>query len=346
MKIGMVSKFGDKDGIAIYSDSLVAALRKKGIQVITIGDKNSVADYKINLKSFFLKSLIERIARKEKLQLIHIQYIAERSYYGLHTLNFNLLKALQQKVPVVATLHEVHFKAWTLQEKIVKKLEETVIRNTKAVIIHTKGQQSFIAKKYKRKTEVIPMGVTLHQMHRKKGKNILFFGMISEAKGVEYLVEAMRSLPGYRLVIAGRIVSKPYAEKLAVMIERQGNKSIKADFGWVSDGKMHEYFENSDILVLPYIKAPYQSAVLHDAMSYGLPVVVTRVGTIWDIVDEYNCGEVVPPGKALAIAEGIRNAEKNYRKHQKGIEKYRKEANWASVAGKTIKVYEKALKQR
>jgi len=348
MKIGMVSKFGEKDGIAIYSDSLVSALRKKGTEVVTIGSKSSEADYMTDLKSFSLRRNLEKIIRKEKLQLLHFQYIAERSYYGLHTLNINLISALKQKVPVAVTLHEVHYKAAGLHERIVKKLEEEVIKRAAAIIVHTKGQKEFIEKAYRTKKAItIHMGVSMHPMHRKKGKNVLFFGMISELKGVEYLIGAMKWLRGYKLSIAGKAVSPKYAEELAIRLKNSGGKSIskpiRMSLGWVPEGKKHEYFESSDILALPYTRNPFQSAVLHDAMSYGLPVVVTRTGPISEIVSEFQCGEVVEPRNGKALADAIKKVHAGYKKYQEGVKRYRKEANWEKAAERHIKAYRKEL---
>lgn len=349
MKIGLVSKFGEKDGIAIYSDSLVSALRKKGAKVITIGAKSSEADYRTDLKSFSLRRNLERIIRKEKLQLLHIQYIAERSYYGLHTLNINLISALKQKVPVAVTLHEVHYKAAGLHERIVKKLEEEVIKRASATIVHTKGQQRFIEKAYRtKKAGTIHMGVAPHPMHRKKDKRVLFFGIISELKGVEYLIDAMKWLKGYNLDIAGKAISQKYAEKLAMQLKHlknpdSGSKPIKMSLGWVPEGKKQEYFENSDILALPYTRNPFQSAVLHDAMSYGLPVVATGTGPIAETVLDFKCGEVAEPRNSRALAEAIKKVDANYKKYQEGIKRYRKEANWEKAAEMHIMAYRKAL---
>ncbi len=339
MKIGMLSKFGEDDGIAIYSDSLVKSLRTHGVEVTTIGDEASKSDYRISLKSFFLRKEIEKIIVKEKLDLIHIQYIAARSYYGLHTLNLNLLQALRQKVPVIVTMHEVHYSAYGIKALLVKKLEKEVIGKASAVIVFTNSQRNFINKSYKKRSEVIRMGVSLHPLHEKKGKRLLFFGLVCEAKGIEYMIGAMDNLEGHSLTIAGKVVSTKYAEKLLVLMKKAANRSIIADFGWVPEGRKHEYFDGSDILVLPYVSAPYQSAVLHDAVSFGLPVVVTMTGPISEIVQEFSLGEVVPPRDSFALAQAVRKVDKNYASYQAGIKRYRKEAEWGRVALKHVDVY-------
>ncbi len=337
MKIGMVSRFGEKDGIAIYSDNLVEALRKEGCEIITIGGKNSKSDYKVDLQSIRLKYIIADIILKEKLQLVHFQHIAERSYYGAHTLNLNFIHALSQKVPAAVTLHELHYLARNVKEHIVSKIEKAIIKKAAWIIVHTKGQQKFLQKKGCENATVIRMGVKTRPMHKLKGKNILFFGMISKAKGVNYLLEAMKLMPEFKLTVAGRIVEKSTGKKL--MENPPPNATLK--FGWVDEEEKNELFHSNDILAMPYTDAPYQSAVLHDAMSYGLPVIVTRTGSIHDIVEEFNCGQVIEPANAKAISNAAKHCIENYSDYQKGIENYRKIANWQKSAQDHINVYKR-----
>ena len=146
-------------------------------------------------------------------------------------------------------------------------------------------------------------------------KNILFFGIIAPGKGIEHLIKAMRSLKGYRLNIAGSVgkdVSKVYTESLKNL--SGGLNNVTLDIGWVSEDKKDKLFRKAGLVVLPYIWAPYQSAVLHDAFSYGIPVVVTRVGAVWEIVKKYNAGieakrrreimQIYDEGKKAGIVEG------------------------------------------
>ena len=97
-------------------------------------------------------------------------------------------------------------------------------------------------------------------------------------------------------------------------------------------------------MVLPYRWAPYQSAVLHDALSYSLPVVVTKVGAVWEIVDKFKCGVIAKSGNPESIAMGIKKLFLDYDHYRKGIEKYKKEANWLENGKKHIKLYETTLK--
>ncbi len=344
MRIGMVSKFmPEKDGIARFSKNLCNELSKSN-KVIKIGDIGSEsADYKINFKSFNLKALLQKIIEKEKLDILHIQYIA--AYFGRHTLNLNLLQALSQKIPVICTMHEVHYNYEGynfLRKSVLKFLEKEVVMRCDAVIAHTLNQKRFLERKYKTKTaEFIHLGLELFEIHKRKDRTLLFFGKISRTKGLELMIKAMKLLPEFRLQIAGSFVDKNYEKHIRKLLVNAENISSK--FGWVSDEERWKYFKNSDAAVFPYLKIQNQSGALNDAVSAGIPVVVTRVGALCETVEHFKFGEVVDKTPE-ALAEGIRKAMKNYDKYKKGLEEYRKEANWKRVAERHLELYWKVKK--
>jgi glycosyltransferase involved in cell wall biosynthesis len=51
--------------------------------------------------------------------------------------------------------------------------------------------------------------------------------------------------------------------------------------------------------------------VLMEAMSYGLPVVATRVGGVPELVEDGSCGLLVSPGDAEALAEAMGSLHEN-----------------------------------
>lgn len=343
MKIGMVSKFlPEKDGIARFSENLCAELGKR-IEVVRIGDEKSAsADYRVNFRSFRLKADLQKIIEKEKLDLLHIQYIA--AYFGRHTLNLNLLQALSQKIPVVSTMHEVHYSYEGynfLRKKVLAFLEKEVVKKSDAVIAHTPQQKEFLKKKYGVKNvEFMHLGMKLLGFHKRTGNSLLFFGKISRMKGLELLIKAMKMLPDCRLKIAGSFVDKKHQKQIEKMLANASN--IKAKFGWVSDEERWRHYKEADIAVFPYIKAQNQSGALMDAIAAGIPVVVTRSGGLHEVIEMFKCGEVVEKNPK-AIAEGIKKALKNYGSYRKGLAAYRKEANWEKVAENHEKLYGKMI---
>lgn len=346
MKIGMVSKFPEQeDGIALYSDSLCGELDGLGIGVVRIGDKlSTAADYQVDFKSFRLKSRLRQIIEQENLDLLHIQYVAP--HFGKFSLNLGLLLALSQKVPVVVTLHEVHTAASNLKEKILNFLQKFIVKKSGAVIVHTKHQKEFLQLKYKKKQAFcILHGLVLRHMHKLKGKSLLFFGMLNYGKGAEYMIRAMNELPDFTLTVAGKAITPGYEQivRSAAAENKLGN--VRLDIRWVPEEEKWRLIENSDIMVFPYIWAPYQSGALHNSFSCGVPVVVTDAGAIAEVVKDYRCGRVVEQRSPKAIASGVKGVLSNYALYQHGVQAYREEANWEKVAEKHAEAYNEILQE-
>ncbi len=324
MKIGMVSGFPPaKDGIATYSNSLTEGM--KNVVKIGMGD----VDYLVDLKSGSLRQELKRIIAKEKIDVLHIQYIA--AYFSKYTFNWNLLQALKQDIPVVTTIHEVHYEPRSIRDRILLQLEKQVARRSKAVV-HTKKQAKFLGVKH------ILHGMEIHPMHAKKGKKLLAFGMIGPGKGTLHAVKAMRHLPDFELTVAGKVVDQRYAEQ--VTEEAKKHKNVRVNLGWVSDKEMDRMFREHDIAVFPYTWAPYQSGAMHRAFAYGLPVVVFPVGAAHELVKEYGMGCIT-----RSLVDGVKNAYAGYAKYQKGITAYRKDANWKHIADLHVKFYKTLIKK-
>ena len=173
-------------------------------------------------------------------------------------------------------------------------------------------------------------------MHKKRNSNILFFGILNKRKGIEHLIKAADFLSHYKMKIYGNSIDSNYTDFLRRETIRQ--KNIELNFNWITERKKKSLFEWADVVVLPYTWASYQSAVLHDAFSYGLPVVVTRIGAIWEIVDAFKCGEIVETNEK-SIAKGIENVLNNYQFYKNGVREYQKRANWTEVAKEHKKLY-------
>ncbi|MBW2981180.1 glycosyltransferase family 4 protein [Candidatus Woesearchaeota archaeon] len=324
-------------------------LKKLGLKVIKIGTKKSSADYKLNFGSVFFRKEVKKIIKKEKLDLLHIQYISP--WYGKYLLNMGLISLLKDtEIQVVVTLHEVQYSRKSsnipqdLKFKILQFIEKNIVKNSSKIIVHTPCQKKFLEGRYHvNNVDCVYMGLNLNKIKKKKpGKNILFFGMLNFGKGVEYLIRAMKYLPDFRLIVAGRAVRKDY--KRLLMEEGKDLNNVNLHIGWVSEKDKRKYYENADVVVLPYVWAPYQSAVLHDAISYGLPVVVTKVGAVWEIVELFKCGELIKARSSKAIAEGVKKVFRTYNRYKKGIEAYRREANWEAAAKKHLEVYKRPRK--
>jgi len=125
-------------------------------------------------------------------------------------------------------------------------------------------------------------------------RTILFVGIDWERKGGPVLVEAFRrvlqKLPDARLIIAGcsPAISLPNVEVL----------------GRVPLPEVSRLILRSSVVVLPSLREPH-GIITIEAMMHGIPTVVTRIGAMPEVVDDGQCGRVVPPGDAPALAAAL-----------------------------------------
>ncbi|PYR30285.1 MAG: hypothetical protein DMF90_28035, partial [Acidobacteria bacterium] len=161
--------------------------------------------------------------------------------------------------------------------------------------------------------------VTRTQARQKLGlepqeKVVLFFGHITPYKGVEYLVEAVARLRSegwedLRLVIAGDVKDRAATEYYAQLLDAIDRLSIRGAISlhtdYIPDADVELYFKAADVCVLPY-KLIFQSGVLFLSYRFGLPVVVSDVGSMRDDVEEGRTGFVCRPEDPASLAETLR----------------------------------------
>jgi glycosyltransferase involved in cell wall biosynthesis len=189
---------------------------------------------------------------------------------------------------------------------------------------------------------------------RSNERTILFFGNIAPYKGLEVLARAFQELAArndeYRLVVAGKVRAgcEEYVAATRQMIEAMGRSRVIQRYEYIPDEETEVYLKAADVLVLPY-REIFQSGVLFLAYSFGLPVIVTDVGSLREDVVEGKTGFVCRPDDADDLAAAIdayfeSDLFKNLEERRREIQEYAKERNsWAVVGEATCGVYRKLL---
>lgn len=135
-------------------------------------------------------------------------------------------------------------------------------------------------------------------------RNILFFGLIREYKGLDILIKAFDRLPDdYQLIIAG----EPYGsfEPYARLIESSNGRDRVFVFpGYVRDSEVKNYFSACDVTVLPYRSAT-QSGVSSVSYHFEVPMIVTAVGGLKETIGDRGTGLVAPGIDPESIADEI-----------------------------------------
>ena len=93
-------------------------------------------------------------------------------------------------------------------------------------------------------------------------------------------------------------------EKIENFLEKSNEKKIRY-FGVVDEKEKCALYEKADIFVLPSYTEGFPTAVL-EAMAFGMPMVVSSVGAMPEILQEEENALFVPPGDAKILANRIR----------------------------------------
>lgn len=161
-------------------------------------------------------------------------------------------------------------------------------------------------------------------------KNLLFFGLIRDYKGLDILIQAMNQLDGdYQLIIAGE--SYGSFEKYTQLIEKSPLKDNIIVFEqYIPDEMVSTLFSASDVLVLSYRSAT-QSGVVALAYQMELPMIATDVGALGSTIRNSHTGLVVPEVTPESLANGIKDFFSNedyIESYKENIKKEKDRLSW------------------
>lgn len=145
-----------------------------------------------------------------------------------------------------------------------------------------------------------------------KGKiRLLFVGPINERKGVIYLVEAFEHLRKFNinplkveLYLAGTIDTEYWNKIKNFLSEKDYSQNIHY-MGYISDKEqLLKLYRSSDIFVLPTLGEGFPR-VVYEAMSQGIPVIVSKIKTVFETLGDNDLVLYCNPRDPLSIAECI-----------------------------------------
>lgn len=156
-------------------------------------------------------------------------------------------------------------------------------------------------KRYKEKIIIVHNGITTgnvtdYKFEKKtyelnKRKKLLNVGRLSESKNQRFLVEMMKNLEECVLIIAGEGEKRQDLERY-IKKEKLENEVILA--GELPAEELNGLYQNVDIFVFPSLFEGFGFATI-EAMSYGLPVIVSDIPVHHEIVE--NAGCILPLNK-------------------------------------------------
>ena len=163
-------------------------------------------------------------------------------------------------------------------------------------------------------------------------KIILFFGFVRAYKGLIHIINVMpeikNALENVKLYIVGDFAGdkEQYIEKINIL---NINDCVKIFDGYIPDEEVEKFFAAADVVVLPYESAT-QSGIVQIAYSFRIPVIVTNVGGLPEVVEDGKTGYIVEVNNDSELAKKTIQffKEDNYEKFKDGIEKQDYRYSW------------------
>ena len=177
----------------------------------------------------------------------------------------------------------------------------------------------------------------------------LFFGLIRDYKGLDWLLEAFatfvsertsdpQAADDWRLIVAGEFYSNgaKYLDQ-ARALDISDRIVWKTEF--VPDHEVRYYFAAADLIAQPY-KSATQSGVTQIAYHFQKPMLVTRVGGLAEIVPDGRVGYVVEP-EPRAIAAALQAFATRQPDFSSGLAAEKEKYSWSVFTQRLISLMNK-----
>lgn len=298
------------------------------------------------LEAFFHTRRCIELAKEMKPDIIHI-----------HAVGPSFFAAMAKRVchcKVVVTHHGPDYmrKKWSLPAKLSLRFFEWRGMSTADEIITLEpGIAETIRKKFHREAKIIPNGVGVHELYKKRdtlkrfglsaGHYIMAVGRLVPEKGFDDLIEAyVTSDIKMPLVICG---TADHSGGYSTELERKARKAGVILAGYLESDELYQLYSHTGLFVL---SSHYEGLpiVLLEAMSFGAPYLATDIKATKSLPLDNE--RMFVPGDIDGLAKKLKEfAGKLFSENEKiKMVNYVKEKHsWKLIAEQTLEVYKAAM---
>lgn len=323
---------------------------------------------------------LETLVRKEQADIVHFHntmpLISPSAYYA----------ARRGGAAVVQTLHNYRllcpkgtfFRNDTICEKCLGKsvawpaVQYACYRDSRAgsVVLTVMGTTHRLLRTYDRvidgfialsdfsKDKLLAGGLPDDRLHIKhnfvmddpgtgtgEGGYALFVGRLSPEKGLDTLISAWDRMDH---VVPLKIVgSGPMLVEAEALASRHDHVQY---LGWMGQPALGEVMRQASVLVMPSMNYETFGKVIVESFATGLPVVVSRLGAMQELVDDGITGRLFNPGDADDLARTLTtlmgDVDQLASMRREGRLQYEQRYTAAANYDKLIEIYGLALERR
>ena len=254
-------------------------------------------------------------------------------------------------IKTVVTVHGLNYKTpkWKgLGAKFIRLGEKIAAKYADEVIVLSNEQKNYFKEKYNRDTIYIPNGTSIYEpedpnliktkYNLEKNSYILYLSRVVPGKGIEYLLDAFRSVDSnLKLIVAG---GTEYVHDYRKKIEEKASMDPRVRLiGFVEGKILRELYSNAKLFVFPS-EAEGMPMCLLEAMSYNCPCLVSDIPENVEVGKQY-----VTTFKSKDVEDlKIKLIQCLQQNHYKNSREYIiNEYSWDSVIQRTIECYMMAM---
>ena len=251
---------------------------------------------------FYLNSLYKLIYKLRSDQAIDIVHIHTASNGSFYRKSIVLLIAKLFAKKTVMHIHGGGFKEFYYNSRFKNILIKPILNTADQVICLSDIWLEFFSNQLQLKNAVVlPNPIALPSFDAKpivsNRIELIYFGAVVATKGifdlVNYLITNRHFKEGKILL---HVCGEGELEKLRSIVELHHLEKQIFIHGWISGSKKLELFQKADVFILPSFAEGLPMSIL-EAMSFGKPIIATKVGGVPSLVHPQYNGWLYTPNK-------------------------------------------------
>lgn len=313
MKIFLVSNMypsNQDPSFGVFVKKICEGLEDNGcsfpVRAIIRGKPQSLILYLLSYSYFFILGIFGLF---RSFDIIYCHYV-------LHSAPLALIVKLISRKPLIVNIHGTDLLGTGVSATLLSPFRKNLLRKANLIIVPSEYFKKRAIRLTGLKEDVFFVspsgGITKPIKPSSKkavGKIIIgYIGRVTKLKGVFLLIEVAKYLrkqsneSDFKIVLAGNGQDlKPF---LSQVLEMELSKNIEY-LGHFEQSKLNAVYENIDILIFPTLLEESLGLVGLEAMSYGKPIIASKIGGITDYLIDGKNGFSVNPGDADAICNSL-----------------------------------------
>lgn len=304
----------DIGGPATYSKLLFEELPKRNIQttVLSFGEvrtlpkiiRHIVFFFKIIFKSETVDTIFAQDTVSVGLPSLCAAKILGKRFFVRVPGDYAWEQA-SQRYGVKESIDDFQHKKYSLKIEFLRSIQRLVVNNADKVITPSLYFKKLVSEWVDNtdKVQCIYNGIDLADISESKDsyqeKTIITAGRLVPWKGFGPLILAMKSLPDWKLFIAG---DGPMKKDLESIIWSNNLQDSVFLLGQVDRRELIKKIQSSDIFVLNTHFESFSFQVV-EAMACGTPIITTNIGNLSEIIDHEQNGVLVSPDDTESIVK-------------------------------------------